>query len=263
MESPSLLDHPALSARLFYAWPNRFDDPFFVQGKEGRLGCWYAHPFPHGLTMLIFHGNAESVKEYRDEVAPELLSLGVNVFLAEYRGYGMSQGKPRLAAMLEDIPLLVNACATHPSRLIFLGRSLGSLYAIHAASLYPQAAGLVLESAIADPMELLLSRLEPRQLGVTGNELGRELARVFDQQNKLARFRGRTLVMHCLLDDMVSRDQAVLLHAWAPEPKELVMFPRGNHDTIRGANREAYRDRLERLIAAIRTVAPSRRVLPA
>jgi pimeloyl-ACP methyl ester carboxylesterase len=251
MESSSILDHPALSRRLFYAWPNRFTDAYFVKGKGGRLGCWYASPFPQGLTMVHFHGNAETVGEYVHTFAPEVLSLGINLLLAEYRGYGMSEGEPRLAAMLEDIPHLVDACAVQESRLIFFGRSLGSLFAVHAASLYPRAGGLVLESAIADPLEPLLSRVEPRQLARTAEDVRIEVDRILNQKDKLSRFTGRTLVMHTRADDIIPHTHALRLYAWAREPKELVLFPRGNHNNIREVNRELYFAHLSRLAADI------------
>jgi pimeloyl-ACP methyl ester carboxylesterase len=253
MERTSILDHPALSARLFYAWPNRFSAPYFVQGAGGRLGCWRARPCPDGLTMLLFHGNGETVGECLNEFAPALLSLGINLLLAEYRGYGMSEGEPRLAAMLEDIPPLVSACATEESRLIFFGRSLGSLFAIHAASLHPRAAGLVLESAIADPLELVRSRVEPRHMGVSEDELRLEVGRILDQRRKLATFKGRTLVMHTRNDDIVPHTHALRLHAWAGEPRELVIFPRGDHNNIMEVNREQYLAHLARLVADIAT----------
>ena len=203
MKNESILDHPELSARLFYPWPNRFPEPFYVEGRDGKLGCWYDNRFPDGLTMIHFHGNGETVADYLDEFAPRIASFGVNLLLAEYRGYGMSEGEPKLAAMLADIPAIVKASGADPSRLVFFGRSLASLYAAHAASLYPDAAGLVLESGIAEPLERILLRLEPWQMEATLEELRAEVGRVLNQREKLAAFRGRTLVLHTLKDDIV------------------------------------------------------------
>jgi pimeloyl-ACP methyl ester carboxylesterase len=246
----SCLDHPLLAERYFYPWPNPFPEPFFVDGKGGRLGCWYGRCFPEGLTVVHFHGNGETVGDYLQGFAARMESLGVNLLLAEYRGYGMSEGEPRLAAMLEDIPAIVTAIGVDPSRLIFFGRSLGSLYAAHAAALYPLAAGLVLESAIADPLERILARLEPWQLGVTGEKLGSEVERLFNQQQKLAAFMGQTLLMHTRNDDLVEVSHAERLHAWANGPKELVIFERGEHNNIMEVNMDSYFAHLERFIAA-------------
>jgi len=250
MKHESILDHPTLSARLFYAWPNRFADPFFVQGKAGKLGCWYNRAFPDGLTMIHFHGNGETVADYLEHFAGQIAALGMNLLLAEYRGYGMSEGEPSLAAMLEeDIPAIVEASGVEPSRLIFFGRSLGSLFAAHAAFLFPQAAGLVLESGIADPLERALLRVEPRQMDTTLEALRMETDRVLNQRQKLAAFRGRTLVMHTRNDDIVPFSHGVQLHSWAVEPKELVVFERGDHNNIMEVNREAYFEHVGRFFA--------------
>jgi len=247
MEHETILDHPALSARLFYAWPNRFPDPFHVEGKAGKLGCWCSRPFPDGLTMVHFHGNAETVADYLESFAPAIEALGLNLLLAEYRGYGMSAGEPSITGIFDDIPAIVAASGSAPSKLIFFGRSLGSIFAAHAALLYPEAAGLVLESGIAEPLEWILTKIEPRQLGGTPDELRRETGRLLNQREKLANFKGRTLVMHTRKDELFACTHGVQLHAWAPEPKELVVFERGYHNNIMEVNREQYFKHLGRL----------------
>lgn len=250
MAYSSCLDHPVLSERYFYPWPNRFEDPFYVAGKGGRLGCFYDQGFPEGLTVVHFHGNGETVGDYLGDFRGRVSALGVNLLLAEYRGYGMSEGVPALAAMLEDIPPLVAASGADPERFIFFGRSLGSLYAVHAASLYPHAAGLVLESAIADPLERILDRVEPWQVGVSPEKLRTEIERVLNQREKLAVFSGRTLVMHTLNDDLVDVSHAERLYSWANHPKELVIFDRGNHNNIMEVNEESYFAHLEKFVFA-------------
>jgi len=250
MTYSTCLDHPVLSERFFYPWPNRFADPFYVEGKGGRLGCWYDRGFPDGLTVIHFHGNGETVGDYLGDFSGRMNALGVNLLLAEYRGYGMSVGAPGLAAMLDDIPPIVAAGGANPNRLIFFGRSVGSFYAAHAASLYPNAAGLILESAIADPLERILARMEPCQLGVSAEELHAEVDRVLNQRKKLAAFAGRTLVMHTRNDDLVDDSHAERLYGWANQPKELVIFERGNHNNIMEINRDSYFAHLEKFVSA-------------
>ncbi len=250
MAEPSCLDHPLLAERYFYPWPNPFAEPFFVEGKGGRLGCWYNRNFAEGLTVIHFHGNGETVGEYLDGFAGRIEGLGANLLLAEYRGYGMSDGEPRLAAMLEDIPQIVAASGEKPERLIFFGRSLGSLYAAHAAWLYPGAAGLVLESAIADPLERSLARVEPWQVGVTPEVMQAEVERVFNQRGKLAAFSGRTLIMHTRNDGLVDCSHAERLYQWANEPKELAIFERGDHNNIMSVNEGRYFTLVGEMIAA-------------
>lgn len=244
----SILDHPTLSARLFYPWPNRFPDPFPINIGVGKLGCWYRRDVPEGLTLIHFHGNGETVADYRGEFADRVAALGVNLLLAEYRGYGMSEGEPKLAEMLADIPAIVAASGAPPSRLIFFGRSLGSLYAAHAAACFPDAAGLILESGIAEPLALILERVKPRHLETTEERLRTAVEREINQQCKLAGFRGRTLVMHTRNDEIVPAFHAEKLAAWAGGPKELVIFERGDHNNIRVVNEKSYFSHVEKLI---------------
>ncbi len=163
----------------------------------------------------------------------------------------MSSGEPALAAMLEDVRLIVEAAAIPPEEIIFFGRSLGSLYALHGASLYPQAAGLIIESGLADPLERILIRIEPRQVGATMDELKNEVDRCFNQQEKISSFIGRILIMHTRNDDLVSVRHAERLYDWANEPKELFVFERGDHNTILPANEEEYFAKVGNLIRQI------------
>ena len=247
----SLLDHPTLSERYFYPWPNHFENPFFVTGNGYRLGCRYLKVSDNFPTIIHFHGNGESVQDYLGDFEQRISGLGANLLLTEYRGYGMSSGEPALAAMLEDVRLIVEACTVPPERIIFFGRSLGSLYALHGASLFPQAAGLIIESGLADPLERILVRIEPRQLGATMVELKNEVDCCFNQQAKITSFTGRVLIMHTRNDDLVSVSHAERLYNWANEPKELVLFARGDHNTILSVNEEEYFVKVGSLVSQV------------
>jgi pimeloyl-ACP methyl ester carboxylesterase len=238
--APSLLDHPLISERYFYPWPNHFDDPFFIEGDGFRLGCRSRRSSADAPTIIHFHGNGESVVDYVGEFEERIASLGANLLLAEYRGYGMSSGTPSLTAMLADVELIVRASGADPRRIVFFGRSLGSIYAVHGAGLFPHAAGLIVESGIADPLERILLRIEPWQVGTDLAGLRRAVDRELDQRGKLSSFHGRTLVMHTRNDDLVPVSHAERLFGWANEPKELRIFERGDHNTILAVNQDAY-----------------------
>jgi hypothetical protein len=238
--SDLFLDHPTLSRRYFYPWPNSFEEPFFVEGDGFRLGCHYNHVHDDVPTIIHFHGNGESVADYISEFEARITGLGANLLLAEYRGYGMSSGEPALTTMLDDVELIVAASGVPPERIVFFGRSLGSLYALHGVSRYPRAAGLIIESGLADPLERILVRIEPSEVGATIGGLRAAVERCFNQQEKIAAFSGRVLVMHARNDDLVSVSHAERIYAWANEPKKLIVFERGDHNTILPANQDAY-----------------------
>jgi len=234
------LDHPILSSRYFYPWSNRFEEPFFVEGNGYRLGCRYSRVSDDAPTIIHFHGNGETVADYIGEFEERIAGLGANLFLAEYRGYGMSSGVPAVAAMLDDVELIVAASGIPAEQIIFFARSLGSLYALHGAARYPRAAGLIIESGLADPLERILVRIEPGEVGATSEELRTAVERCFNQREKIASFTGRVLVMHTRNDDLVSVSHAERLYEWANEPKQLLVFERGDHNTIMPVNLEPY-----------------------
>lgn len=235
-----ILDHPTLTARYFYPWPNQFDDPFFVQGDGFRLGCHYRHISDELPTIIHFHGNGETVADYLGDFEDRITGLGANLLLAEYRGYGMSDGEPGLAAMLDDVRLITEASGVPPEKIIFFGRSLGSLYAVHGVFLYPQAAGLIVESGLAEPLERILVRIEPEHIGATMDSLKEAVARHLNQKRKIASYQGRLLILHTQNDDLVSVSHAENLYEWAQEPKELLIFERGDHNNIMAVNSESY-----------------------
>jgi pimeloyl-ACP methyl ester carboxylesterase len=142
-----------------------------------------------------------------------------------------------------------------PERIVFFGRSLGSLYALHGASRYPQAAGLIIESGLADPLERILVRIEPSDVGATIDGLQTSVDRCFSQREKIAVFKDQVLVMHTRNDDLVSVSHAERLYNWANEPKELIVFERGDHNTILAANQEAYFAAVGTFIQNIRRIS--------
>jgi uncharacterized protein len=247
----SPLDHHLLARGLFYPWPNRFPEPFYVEGQGYRLGCRYRRVSKDGPTIIHFHGNGETVADYVGEFEDRIAAMGANLLLAEYRGYGMSSGTPLLVSMLDDVGLIMQSAGVEPEKTVFFGRSLGSLYAAHGAGLFPQAAGLIIESGIADPLERTLVRCEPWQLGTDLEGLKAAVEQDLSQHKKLAAFTGRTLIMHTRNDDILELRHAEQLYQWANEPKKLLVFERGDHNNIMQVNETAYFAAIESMLNSL------------
>jgi pimeloyl-ACP methyl ester carboxylesterase len=230
------LDHPDVSEQVFHPRPTTLRPTLLVGVGGARLACYVHDHDPDAGTVLHFHGNGELAAEYSAGYAPLFRRLGVNVCFAEYRGYGLSTGRPALVAMLPDGERVVEALGVPPHRLVAFGRSLGSLYAAELARRLPDLAGVVLDSGVADV-------LESRPLEDVADEPGivEEVGRYFDQRAKLAPYRGRMLVLHAAQDHLLPAPQAERLHAWAGgADKRLVLFPEGDHNTILRANLARY-----------------------
>ena len=253
----SILDHQIITCRYFFPRPCRFDNPFLVHCGAAVLGCHYHVHDPEALTVVLFHGNGETVEDYMGDFSERFDRMGVNLLLAEYRGYGMSGGEPVLGGMLDDVENIIRALRVPPERIVLFGRSLGSLYAIHGVKCFPRAGGLIIESGIADPLERILLRVAPQELGVTHEELRDEVERLFNNREKLAGYHGKVLIMHARNDDLVDVSHGERLHAWAGGEKELKIFERGDHNTILQVNARDYFALVERFIHSLQADPPT------
>ena len=52
-------------------------------------------------AILFFHGNGEVIYDY-DDIAPLYNNLGINLVVADYRGYGDSGGTPSFTNVCRD-----------------------------------------------------------------------------------------------------------------------------------------------------------------
>lgn len=239
----SLLDHPVLNERYFFPRRQPLPDATLVDTPVGPLACWRSAPPSKRPVLLHFHGNGEIVADWIELFPPFCAALGYDVFLAEYRGYGASAGRPQLGAMLDDLPAIAAAVGVPAEQIVVFGRSVGSLFAVEWVARYPQTRGLVLESGIHDVLQRLLLRLDPSELGTTLEELTAAVNARLDAEAKLQRYPGPSLILHALGDDLVTPDHA-RANAAAAQNAELVLLPHGDHNSILARNEELYLEHL-------------------
>jgi hypothetical protein len=249
----SILDHPLISARYFFPRREGLPGPFMVEcgGGDVRLACYHHVVRPGAKTLVYFHGNGEVVADCVATLAQPFAALGLNSFFAEYRGYGLSGGVPALGAMLDDVPSIIQALGVPEKDLVLFGRSVGSIYAIHATAHFPKVAGLVIESGVADPLERLLLRIRPEELGVTMEALEEEATKRLNHRQLLSDFKRPSLFLHSRHDDLVPFDNAERLHAWAGGPKSLEVFERGDHNSILLVNFATYMSKVKEFVDSL------------
>jgi pimeloyl-ACP methyl ester carboxylesterase len=169
VRAPEVMDRPEILERLFF--PRRElpgeasrgnGMPHAIKVAEGiSIGCRF-YPAKRGApSILYFHGNGEIAADY-DYVAPLYQERGINLFVADYRGYGRSDGNPGCAALIADShPLFEGFVAVlqdqgYRGDLFVMGRSLGSAPAIEVAYHYQdQLEGLIVESGFASQQNQL------------------------------------------------------------------------------------------------------------
>ena len=248
----SLLDHHLIAERYFFPRWDAVPEPFVVDCGDARLACSWHVIDVDALTVLHFHGNGEVVADYAGDFVDAIASMGFNLFLAEYRGYGGSSGTPAMGAMLRDVEAIVGAIGVPPERLVAFGRSVGSIYAIHCAHLFGEIAGLIIESGIADVHERLRLRVDPGELGCTEADLRAAVDSELDHEGKLGAYGGPALFLHAAFDHLIDPSHARRNHRWAGGDNKLVIFPAGDHNSILAYNWEAYMAEVAAFLKALR-----------
>ncbi|QMV66091.1 alpha/beta fold hydrolase [Pseudomonas berkeleyensis] len=109
-----------------------------------RLHAWWL-PAKAGVkvkgTVLHLHGNGGNLAWHLGGVhwLPE---QGYQVLMLDYRGYGLSAGKPRLPEVYQDIDAafawLAQAPQVQSAPLFVLGQSLGGALAVHYLAEHPE-----------------------------------------------------------------------------------------------------------------------------
>ncbi len=108
-----------------------------VKGQCGELHIVYWKTSNDKGTLMLFHGNAESISSVQDYV-PWIQKFGYSVMTWDYAGYGKSS--PCLFGnqdqLLKDAETSYQWLAQRvtPSKITIFGRSIGTGLAIHVAS---------------------------------------------------------------------------------------------------------------------------------
>jgi uncharacterized protein len=152
--------------KLDQAYVFQFNQPFqefFIQADGGNTlnVLLFKTTQPTKGLILYFHGNADNLQRW-GQYAVDLTSLGYDVLMPEYRGYGKSSGKPGEQEFYADAETVLNWAKQnfYFERLIFYGRSLGSGVASHLA-MHTTPDLLILETPFNDLHGVIYPPIKP------------------------------------------------------------------------------------------------------
>lgn len=199
--------------------------------------------------ILYFHGNGEVVSDY-DAIAPLYNRRGLNLLVADYRGYGASDGKPTFTDMIGDAKLILDYVSSEKQGIgdrggwYVMGRSLGSISALELAANYPEKIkGLIIESGFISVAGLI------RHLGLPspgGLDLLEE-----EYRRLTGQIRQPALVIHGERDRLVPYEQGrELFDSLGSGNKEMVVIPGADHNDIMYVDSEKYLEAVEKFISA-------------
>jgi fermentation-respiration switch protein FrsA (DUF1100 family) len=133
-----------------------YENVFFKTSDSVKLNGWYINCENSRGTLLFFHGNAGNISHRQDTIRI-FNSLGMSVFIIDYRGYGESEGTPSIAGVDIDAlaawDWLISEHMTPPEKILIFGRSLGGAVAVELMrGVKPKAA--ILESTFSSLAEM-------------------------------------------------------------------------------------------------------------
>ncbi|MGE0422919.1 MAG: alpha/beta hydrolase [Reyranellaceae bacterium] len=230
---PALERHFTFRPRaVAYAWtvPSGAEDVFFDSAPGVRLHGWYwraNREKPASVTVLYAHGNAGHVQRFAPAAA-HIASLGFDVLLYDYRGYGRSEGESEDETTLfadgrAAWDYLVKTRGVPAQSIAHYGYSLGSAVSAELAVSGPcRAAILVAPLASVSAQVSAMYPWVPRPF----HALTRSR---FDTVGKIGRARCPVMVVHGDRDQIIGVEQGRAVYDAAREPKRLMIIPGATH----------------------------------
>lgn len=201
----------------------RSDDIIFIPVGEGEkiAAVWLPNPEAR-YTILHSHGNGEDLGDILPELR-EFRDQGYAVLGYDYRGYGLSSGRPSEANACADVEAayryLVETLKVPADRIILHGYSVGGGPATWLAS-RRKVAGLVLESAFTTALSAVTRvPLFPLDKFRSIDLIGAVTAPI--------------LVIHGTADRIVPYSLGGKLFSAAPSPKQFLKVEGAGHYGLR------------------------------
>lgn len=235
LDQPQVLNylfHPRIESGHRPRGENR-DDLMIPVDENINIGASVHIANKAAPNLLFFHGNGEIVSDY-DELGLFFTRVGLNFFVADYRGYGRSTGRPTVTAMMRDCHTLADFFGVYRMQndlsgpLCVMGRSLGSASAIELASKRGHEFHcLIVESGFAYASPLL------RVLGIDPDQIGFKEEQGFENIDKIKIFSKPCLVIHAQHDHIIPFSEGQALYdASGAKDKILLEIKGANHNDI-------------------------------
>ena len=230
----SALDDPNISMNSFFprqGWtptPEGVQDYTVNVGDDIGLSCRF---FPYGNsapTILFFYGNGETAIDY-NSIAPFYNQIGLNFFVADYRGYGKSGGSPSFTTMLSDANTVLEAmrivlgASGYQGAVYVMGRSMGRHSAFElAAKEDPAINGVIIESG------------RPSLGQFTGGLVPQQADKLEEAYRaKAASIAIPVLVIHGEMDALAPLDDAEeMFRNFASTEKKMLVIPGAGHNDL-------------------------------
>jgi fermentation-respiration switch protein FrsA (DUF1100 family) len=199
------------------------------------LHGWWLHG--RGARVLVwFHGNAGNISHRLDNAKRLIDRFGLDILLVDYRGYGLSEGRPSEAGLYRDGLAMYDEAVRRgfgPARIVLFGRSLGAAVAVEVG-LQRRSAAMILETPF---------RSVPAMARAHYPFIPAVLIRSrFDVEAKIAAVEVPKLILHGDRDEIVPLAHAQRIFDLARPPKRIHLIRgAGHNDTYLVGGEEYFR----------------------
>ncbi len=204
----------------------KMEQHFFPSGPNANLCGWWMETDKAVKTILYFHGNWKNISTVGKRIRT-FQKLDCNVFLIDYRGYGISQGTIKKEQDIYDdgqaaLDYLIQHKKPALDTIIIWGRSLGGGVAAEISRSKPISA-IVLESTFFS-----LHDIAKKEFWYFPTD--RLLKFHFNTGNKLSDMMAPVIIIHSIQDRYIPFSQAEKLFFSALTPKILIKTKGAHQD---------------------------------
>ncbi|KAJ4404792.1 bem46 protein, variant [Neurospora sp. IMI 360204] len=198
---------------------------FYIRGPKGGPNS--------KVTVIMFHGNAGNIG-HRLPIARMLLqAVGCNIFMLEYRGYGISTGHPDESGLNIDaqtaLDYLRDRAETRDHKYIVYGQSLGGAVSVKLVSKNQgrgDIVGLILENTFLSMRKLIPSIIPPARY------LAALCHQVWATDALIGNIKVPTLFLSGLQDEIVPPTHMKQLYDLSNAPVKIWKpLPNGDHNS--------------------------------
>jgi fermentation-respiration switch protein FrsA (DUF1100 family) len=213
-----------------------------------RLAAWLLEPDAPIADVVYFHGNGGNLSVWLPILAG-LQQQGLRVLAIDYRGYGLSSGRPSERGLYRDAEAAVRHLAmlrresSVDRPLVFWGRSLGGPVAAAAARVVTPD-GLILESTFADKAAVVRANPLLRILNALSGYR-------FSTVEMLEHFSNPVLVIHGTRDSVIPYPLGRALYERLRAPKSFLDIPGADHNDAIGPQQRVYWTQIRQFVDAV------------
>ena len=216
-----------------------FEEVFFPAADGTQLHGWFV-PGRSEDTIVWFHGNAGNISNRVYNMMLLNQRVGANLFIFDYRGYGLSEGKPSEKGLYSDgegaLEYLRSRDDIDSDRLVLFGRSLGGCVVAELAMRH-RAKAVIMESSFTSVSAMsrykrpAIAFFIPHRLFMRSR---------FDSLSKMGSIHSPMMIVHGNKDITVPIEMGKELFTAANEPKRFYEIRGATHDDTHIVGGEDY-----------------------